>query len=317
MSNFIKFKTAYFERIWGGHTFCNTFARKVSKSKFIGEAWDITDRADVQSVAQNGKFKGLTLHQIISENPEYIMGAGWEASRNFPIIVKWLDCSEILSLQVHPSKKSAKKYHTQTKNELWYFAKCSPKSLILLGLKERSTSKEFADSIKRGNTEKLLNKIKTHKGDVVFVPSGRVHSLGAGNLVLEIQQNSDTTYRVSDWGRVDKNGNARQLHVKQSLESIDFNDTNIDVIKTQKQKNIELCKTQDFSVVKTSLNKGEKICSHKGNARVLSVVDGRLKIGRSVVKLSQNILIPAEENIVAKATETTTLLLTEIYSTKK
>ncbi len=310
MAKFIKFIPLYYERIWGGRTFETHFKRKIPARINVGESWEIVDRDDAQSVVANGKFKGLTISKLIKKAPAYIMGKNWNPNSPFPVMVKWLDCREALSVQVHPSESSAKKYKGQTKTENWYVAKCKKDAPIYAGFRKPTNRKDFENAVKQNKADKFLNLLKVKEGDSVFVPSGRVHALGGGNLILEIQQNSDTTYRVYDWGRLGTDGKPRQLHLKESLDSIDFTDSSASAISTKDSDFALLCTAKEFSLFKLNLTKGKSFTLSKGTAKIVSLVKGEIKESSSSVKESENVLIPAEEDVTFKAVRNTEMLIT-------
>ena len=152
------------------------------------------------------------------------MGPNWKKDRRFPILVKWLDCHARLSLQVHPPADIASSLNGEPKTENWYIVNCTEEAGIILGLKKGVTKLQFQEALKQNSAENLCHKIPSKPNDSVLVESGRMHAIDAGNLILEIQQNSDTTFRVYDWGRNGEDGKPRNLHIEESMKCIDFND---------------------------------------------------------------------------------------------
>ncbi len=305
---FIKFSPVYFEKIWGGQTLKTEFGRNIDSSKKIGESWEISDRIDAQSVAIGGKFDGRTLRQILENNCEYVMGENWKASMPFPILVKWLDCRDTLSVQVHPPKSKLKKTGGDSKDEFWYFAKTDSNAFLYAGMKKKTSKSRFLKAVEEKEADKLIKRFKLKNGDGLYIPSGRIHAIGAGNLVLEIQENSDTTFRVYDWGR------PRELHLEQSMQSINFTDTNLDVIHTSKFQNVQISANKKFAISKISLKKGKKICISSGNRpKILSITKGNLVSNESdILAISENAIIPASETIEFTATENSDFLLTQV-----
>src|SRR5581483_11451224 len=213
----IRFQPLYFERVWGGRALEAALGRRLPSGRPIGESWDIVDRPEAQSIVRNGTWSGLTLRAALAQHAADIMGPGWPASRRFPLLVKWLDCRERLSLQVHPPAGTVE---GEPKTENWYIAETEHGAHLIVGLRRGATREQFERAVASQTLEECLHRFTVAAGDSILVRSGQVHAIDAGNLILEIQQNSDTTYRVYDWGRVGLDGKPRQLHVRESLESI-------------------------------------------------------------------------------------------------
>ena len=219
----LTFEPIFMERMWGGRRLESEFGKKLPAQKRIGESWEIVDRPEAQSVVANGPLRGKTLHDLWTQDRGEIFGDLPDASR-FPLLVKLLDAHEKLSLQVHPPEEVASKLGGEPKTEFWYIAAAEPGAELYLGFRESITRDQFEKTLRDGTAADHVHKIRVKAGDAAFLPSGRLHALGAGNLLIEVQQNSDTTYRVFDWNRVDDKGKQRQLHVDQALQCIDFTD---------------------------------------------------------------------------------------------
>jgi mannose-6-phosphate isomerase len=189
----------------------------------IGESWEISDRPGDSSVVKNGRFKGKTLEWLMHHHRTELLGSATNHER-FPLLIKILDAREILSLQVHPPAEKAAELGGEPKTEMWHVVQARPGAELFAGLKRGVTREEFAAKIRDGTVAECFHRISVTPGDTMFLPSGRVHALGAGLVIFEIQQNSDTTYRVFDWNRKDNHGKPRELHVEKSLASIDFSD---------------------------------------------------------------------------------------------
>ncbi|MEI8313878.1 MAG: type I phosphomannose isomerase catalytic subunit [Verrucomicrobiota bacterium] len=219
-----KFKPILVERLWGGSALTR-YGKAIPAGKRIGESWEISDRADAQSVVANGPDAGQTLHQLIQQHGAQLLGANCRSNR-FPLIVKLLDARDRLSLQVHPPATLAALLGGEPKTEMWYILDAMPDALLIAGLRRGTTRQQFEAAIKQGGSafQKCFHQFSVRAGDALFVPSGRLHAIGAGLVIAEIQQNSDTTYRAYDWDRVDDTGKPRPLHIRESLASIDFND---------------------------------------------------------------------------------------------
>jgi mannose-6-phosphate isomerase len=218
------------ERIWGGRKLAELFGKNLPTNKRIGESWEIVDRPEAQSVVGRGPLKGKSLHELWVEDRLSIFGDVPDAPR-FPLLIKLLDAHEKLSLQVHPPEQLAGKLGGEPKTEFWWVAAAEPGAELLLGFCKPIKWGQFESALREGTAADYVHKIAVKPGDAAFLPAGRVHAVGAGNLLIEIQQNSDTTYRVFDWNRVDDKGKPRQLHIEQALQCIDFNDVRPELIE--------------------------------------------------------------------------------------
>ena len=218
------FEPLFMERIWGGRRLETVFGKRLPPGKQIGESWEIVDRPEAQSVVSQGPLRGTTLHDLWLQQRAEIFGLDLPDTPRFPLLLKLLDASAQLSLQVHPPEPAAGSLGAEPKTEFWYFAASAPGAEIFAGLRRGVEQDEFARAIEHGSVADQLHRIAVRTGDSFFVPSGRVHGIGPGNLIVEIQQNSDTTYRVFDWDRRDAAGNRRALHIAESIRSIRFDD---------------------------------------------------------------------------------------------
>ncbi|MBE6366375.1 MAG: hypothetical protein E7052_00490 [Lentisphaerae bacterium] len=224
---FLQFQPIYMQRIWGGKLLQKTLQRNIpeadSTADPIGESWEITDRDDAQSVVTTGALSGKTLRELIEYYGQNLLGGLWQGGR-FPLLVKFIDAGQRLSLQVHPDENYCRSVNdgSEPKTEMWYIADCEAHGEILAGLTPRATRDQLVESLSTTRAADLLQRFPSHVGDSYFIQAGTVHAIGAGNLIFEIQQNSDTTFRISDWGRLDKNGQPRQLHLEQGLRAIGF-----------------------------------------------------------------------------------------------
>jgi mannose-6-phosphate isomerase len=213
------------ERVWGGRKLETLYGKSLAPGVPVGETWEIVDRDGDSSVIANGSLEGKDLHWLMSHHGRDLLGDAFTPGLSaFPLLVKILDAREKLSLQVHPPAKIAAALGGEPKTEMWYVAQAEPEAEIYAGLKRGVTRAEFEEKLAAGSVEECFHRLAVKAGDALFLPSGRVHALGAGLVIFEIQQNSDTTYRVFDWNRVGLDGKPRQLHIPQSLQSIDFDD---------------------------------------------------------------------------------------------
>ena len=214
------------ERPWGGRRLETELHLSLPATVPIGELWGISDRPEAQSIVCDGPFQGTSMHELWTEQRAEIFGTNHLAnpSPKFPLLCKLLDAAEPLSLQVHPRAAEAVLLHGEPKTECWYFLNAQPGAFCYAGLRKGVTQEAFEKALNEGTLEPLLHTIPIKSGESLFIPSGRLHAIGKGVLLVEIQQNSDTTYRVFDWNRRDLQGNLRTLHIKEALASIDFTD---------------------------------------------------------------------------------------------
>lgn len=211
------------ERVWGGKKL-QTFFNKDIPYEHTGESWEVASHDNGQSIICNGELKGMTLNEVINKYPIEIIGHTLESNYKFPLLIKLIDAKEKLSVQVHPDDNYAKKVeHGELgKSEAWYVLEADEGAKLIAGLKDEVDKATFVKALENNNLETVLNEVRVQKGDVIDIPAGFVHAIGGGILLAEVQQNSDTTYRVYDWNRVGLDGNKRELHVDKSLDVIDF-----------------------------------------------------------------------------------------------
>jgi len=219
----LKFEPILKERIWGGQRLGDVFGKNVPANTAIGESWELADLPEGKSVITNGPLKGKTLSEALQQYAQPITGCA-DYQPPFPLLIKLLDAQDVLSVQVHPDADTCKRLgNCQPKTECWYIMEAAPGAVIYKGLKPGTTREQFAKAIEDGTCEQYLVKVPVTVGECHFLPSGTCHAIGAGLLIAEIQQPSDTTYRVYDWNRVDpQTGKGRTLHVDKALESIHF-----------------------------------------------------------------------------------------------
>jgi len=221
----LKFREMYFDRIWGGDGLRRLFGKPIPSSH-VGEAWLISDRPECESVVIEGPCAGETLRSLIERNAFSVLGTRprLTPSGRFPLLLKLLDAVDVLSVQVHPDDKLAEELGENDigKTEMWHILHAEPGSDLICGLDPGIDLRAFGESIKSGSVERHMARCSVKPGDSVFLSAGVLHALGKGIVLAEIQQNSDLTYRVYDWGRVDTNGRPRELHVDRALKAIRF-----------------------------------------------------------------------------------------------
>src|SRR6266404_4129181 len=314
----VVFEPIFKERIWGGRNFAASFGKKLPANKRIGESWEIVDRPEAQSVVTNAPLKGKTLHELWTQHhPEIFGEASAPPSRDpdrearalpnrFPLLIKLLDAREKLSLQVHPPEKIAGKLGGEPKTECWYVAVAEPGAKIFVGFREPMTRERFERSLRAGSAADHVDTIRVKTGDAMFLPGGRFHAVGAGNLLVEIQQNSDTTYRVFDWNRVDQNGKPRQLHVDEALECIDFTDV---APKLTDSKGETLVKHELFEVQKWNLDAPREIIGF-GHFAIVCCLTGAVRLVDVDLRPGEFFLVPAslQDRQIQPRSASTTLL---------
>lgn len=293
MTPFLKFHPLYQERVWGGRGLAEFLGRKLPGETPIGESWELVDRPEAQSVVADGPWAGRTLSEIMAAHAAEIMGPDWPMTRPFPLLVKWLDCRERLSLQVHPPASVAARLGGEPKTENWYIAQAEPAAAILAGLKPGVDAARFRSALSDNTAESLVHRLPTAAGDSILIRSGVMHAIDGGNLILEIQQNSDTTYRVYDWGRVGLDGKPRAVHVEQSMASLEANTAGAPQIVRHKDKTSVLAECQEFRITRRGLSAGERLAfPARRQARVLSVVAGSMVAAGMTLRVGDNVLLP-------------------------
>lgn len=308
------FEPIFQERIWGGHKLADLFGKKLPLNQRIGESWEIVDRPEAQSVVANGVLKGKTLHELWSQDRQSIFGDVATAPR-FPLLIKLLDAQEKLSLQVHPPEKIAAKLGGEPKTECWYVASAETGAELFVGFRNPITREKFAESLCAGSAADHVHTISVKAGDAMFLPAGRFHGIGAGNLLVEVQQNSDTTYRVFDWNRVDQStGKPRQLHVDQALECIDFNDVAPKLIEPKGEL---LVKHKLFEIQKWKLDSPRE-ATPPGQFAIVNCLTGSLNCADVDLHPGGFFLVPAslqDRQLQPRANGTTLLRVTQPKTT--
>jgi mannose-6-phosphate isomerase len=284
------FQPIFMERVWGGRRLESLYGKRLPPAVRIGESWEIVDRPEAQSVVHDGFFRGRTLHALWTKHRDEIFGNAPDAPR-FPILAKLLDAQENLSLQVHPPPAIAEELGGEPKSEFWYIADAGPKSQIFAGLKKSSTRGAFVKALKQGKPDSHAHHILVASGDAIFLPSGRLHAIGAGNLIVEIQQNSDTTYRVYDWDRVKKGGTEREMHIAEALRCIDFSDREPSLLT---QEGESLVRHEAFEVEKWHLRKEREIAP-RGTFAIVVCLTGGLECAGLQFKPGDFFLVPAQQ----------------------
>ncbi len=316
----IKFEPILKEKIWGGNKLKDLF-NKDSKSNHIGESWEISGVEGSISVVANGPLKGKTLNELLITYQEKLMGNKiyQQFGAEFPLLIKYIDAKTALSVQLHPNDELAKKRHNSFgKTEMWYIMQGDKDANINVGFTHSISKEEYLNHLNQNSLTDILNFEKVEKGDSVFINTGKVHAIGAGVVLAEIQQTSDITYRIYDWDRVDDEGNARELHTDLALDAIDFekkDDYQLLYDKKINQSNqLASCAyfTTNFIPVEGEITKDYSgvdsfvifMCV-EGSATI--TVDGNAEH----IKMGETVLIPAENKQVIIQSEGCELL--EVY----
>jgi mannose-6-phosphate isomerase len=278
------FHPIFKERIWGGRNLERLYGKALPPNQVIGESWEISDRPEGVSVVANGVLAGRSLRWLMEQHRSELLGAAPDCAGRFPLLLKILDAQDRLSLQVHPPASVAPRLGGEPKTEMWYITDATPTAELFVGLRRGVTRSEFEHRLAEGTVADCFHRLAVQRGDAMFLPSGRVHAIGAGSVIFEIQQNSDTTYRVFDWNRKDAQGRPRDLHIAESLESIDFTDfePGLAVAELRKNDGIKerrIVSDELFSVTHVELPSNREFDPGKGGVfTIVAVVSGELEL---------------------------------------
>lgn len=264
--------------LWGGTRLQDEYGKKIDLTP-LAETWECSVHPDGPSVIVNGEFKGQTLASVLKQHPEYL---GTKVKNGeLPVLVKFIDAKQDLSVQVHPDDAYAKEHESDNgKTEMWYVVDAEVGSSLIYGFRHKVTEEILRKAVETGTLDKHLQKVEVHKGDTYFVPAGTVHGIGAGILIAEIQENSNVTYRVYDYNRVDKNGQKRELHFDKAVQVM-----NMDVAPDIKQNprlvrhypgcsRELLCRCKFFETERIQVTKGFSFSVREESFQVLMCLDG-------------------------------------------
>lgn len=290
----IVFKPIFQERIWGGRKLEQLFGKNIPAGKRIGESWEIVDRPEAQSMVRDGPLVDRSLHDLWVNFRKEVFGkvrAGPSRTDvpRFPLLIKLIDAREKLSLQVHPTEAVAESLGGEAKTEFWYVAAAEPGAEIYVGLRETMARAQFEQALRSKTVAECLHSIPVKQGDAMFLPSGRFHAIGAGNVLIEVQQNSDTTYRVFDWNRLDESGQPRSLHIEEALQCIDFND----VTPRLSEPDGDVLVRDDLFVVEKWELESSREAAARGQCAIVCCLHGSLQCGGAEFLPGQFFLIPA------------------------
>lgn len=270
--------------LWGGNRLNDEFSKDIDLAP-LAETWECSTHPDGPSIVATGEFAGLTLTEVLKKHPEY-MGGKSNSDGELPILIKFIDAKSDLSVQVHPTDEYAMEYENGQlgKTEMWYVLEATKDAKLVYGLSRDCNEKTIRKAIDEGNVEKYLQKVPVKKDDLFFIEAGTIHAIGAGALIAEIQENSNLTYRLYDYNRVDKNGNKRELHIDKAMAVSNFKSSvepkqPLRVLKYRPGVASELlCRCKYFEVYRMLINTERrqviKYQSDSQNFRVLLCVDG-------------------------------------------
>lgn len=299
----LQFQPILKDRIWGG-TKLKTYLNKPITTEITGESWEISTVENDVSVIANGFFKGKSLNELINESPEAVLGTKVykQFGKQFPLLFKYLDAREDLSIQVHPNDALAKKRHNSFgKTEMWYVMQADDDARLIVGFKEKSSPEEYLKSLENKTIIDILDTKKVKKGDVFFLETGTVHAIGAGTVIAEIQQTSDITYRLYDFDRVDANGNTRELHVDLALDAINYNvvDAQKNYSKVENEANV-MVDCPYFTTNFIPLDGNVAVVNDENSFLVYMCVEGSFELNYDgenySYKTGDTVLIPAKMN---------------------
>ncbi|WP_298778081.1 type I phosphomannose isomerase catalytic subunit [uncultured Polaribacter sp.] len=302
MNQLLRFEPILKDKIWGGEKL-NKLLNKDSDKKNVGESWEISDVKNEPSIVLNGSLKGKNLKELISEFKGDLVGDKIydRFGDKFPLLIKFIDAKEALSIQLHPHDDLAKKRHNSFgKTEMWYVMQADKKANLIVGFKKEVTSVEYLKHLENKSLLDILNVDEVNKGDVYFIPTGRVHAIGAGVMLAEIQQTSDITYRIYDWDRSNPDGTFRDLHTEEALDAIDYSIKDSYQTTYSKKENIasQIVSCPYFTTnVLAVLGDVEVNHNEKDSFVIYMCVDGEVSFQYEkqieVLKTGETILIPA------------------------
>ena len=294
----LRFRPLIKQTIWGGSKLGSLLGKTIGGEGNDAESWELVDHGEDQSVVESGPLSGKTLSQLIGLDAEWLLGQAASESA-FPLLLKYLDCNRVLSVQVHPDDAygATMDVPDRGKTEAWYVVDAEPGSLVYAGLKPGVDRQALADAVAEKRTDSVLHSFEASPGDCVFIPAGTVHALGAGLVIAEIQQSSDTTFRLFDWNRVGADGQPRQLHIEQSLDVSDYESGPVQPKRSDRSVSgwQSLVRCDKFEL--RSLEQGADIIGGDGKFHILTIPRGSATIngdGQTVrLDRGQSILLPA------------------------
>lgn len=297
----LTFRPVYKDYIWGGDRIVTKYGRREPRGIYA-ESWEVSTRPEGLSVVAEGPLAGATLQSLVETHGPALLGTRAGAGP-FPLLVKLIDSRERLSVQVHPNDATAAQHGGEAKTEMWHVLEAAPDARVFAGFKPGIGRRELENAIRNARFEEVLQTVPVAAGDTIFIPGGRVHALDAGLLILEVQQNSDTTYRLYDWGRIGRDGRPRETHVARAMRVIDWESAGAAKIApsplpcTPTNACALLVQSACFRIERLHLRGGHDEPDDPGGFRVFFVADGTLRLdwpgGRSRAVAGTSVFIPA------------------------
>lgn len=312
----MRFQPIFRRYLWGGRRLESELEKQLPpEGNDYAESWEIVDRQVDQSVVSNGELQGWTLGNLVEEYGKELLGKH-HPQPQFPLLFKFLDCQQDLSVQVHPNDEQAARLNPPDlgKTEAWVILAAEPGSRFYAGFQPGVDQASFERALLSGTVEPLLHKVEPSAGDCVFIPAGTVHALGKGLLVAEIQQASDTTFRLFDWNRLGPDGRPRDLHLKQGLDVIDFGRGPVNPqspVGTIDLETEQLIECEKFRLRRISFTKPHRIGGDE-RCHIIAVVQGAVRCENVVIKKGETMLLPAccgQSSLAPNATSDRTVVL--------
>ena len=297
----LMFQPVYKDYPWGGSRIPEIYDRNLPTGIYA-ESWEITDHKDRMSIIENGTYARESFRSLLKRAPQMIIGNKTNNDA-FPLLIKLIDASKKLSVQVHPNDQTAAQYGGEPKTEMWYLLGDN-EAAVYCGLKPNTTQEQFLTAVENNTSEELLKRIPVQKESTIFVRGGSVHAIDSGCLILEIQQSSNTTYRIYDWGRIENNGTSRELHLEKAVKVINWDDNQNPLIepiclsKTDAIEHWQIATCEYFQIDKWLLN-GTHTCTLDGNSfNALFIAEGEISLEWGLedtltVPTGRSVLIPA------------------------
>ncbi len=308
----LKLTPTYKDYIWGGTKLKTEYGKKTDITP-VAESWELSCHKDGLSTICGGEFDGKTLASVIEKNPE-ILGTYCNGNE-LPILIKFIDAADDLSVQVHPNDEQAKAWENQNgKTEMWYVVKANKGAKITFGVAEEIDKARLEKEIQNKSVENVLNAVKSKKGDVFFVEAGTIHAIGKGNIIAEIQQNSNVTYRLYDYGRIGKDGKERELHIEKGVKSANCSKTKIRKIPVCSDETRLLGSCEYFAVKEVKLKGNKTFIADEKSYHALMVTEGSAELSsdryNEELSMGQTVFIPANMGEYTLSGKATVLLTT-------
>lgn len=295
---FIKLQPAYKDYLWGGDTLKHRY-HKITDLKIVAESWELSSHPDGQSTIASGQ----TFQAYLDDANEDILGTHINKDEPFPILIKLIDAKQALSIQVHPDDAYANLHENEYgKNEMWYIMEAAPDAFLYLGVNETLSKEQFQEHIEKQTLLDVLQKVPVKKGDCFFIEAGTIHAIGAGIVICEIQQNSNATYRVYDFGRLQSDGKPRPLHIEKARDVANLEVKDIKNLTTQKQRTQSntLIQSKYFSCEHYNIDQTITLCTDHTSFHALTILDGSCSIKNATQTLSlvkgDTVFVPANMN---------------------